>query len=314
MRVSNYKINVFREARISSFPVHKMTRAACVTPASWDRHKPMKHQKIDPAGIPPYGAARIQGVNWLGVWTLYVKEVRRFSNLYLQTILAPVVTTLLYFAIFALAIGGSRPAVHGIPFTEFLAPGLTMVAIIQNAFANTASSILGAKIQGNIVDLLMPPLSDGELAAAVIMGGVSRGIAVALANLIALSPFVSWQPSHPWAAVYFGIMASICLSAGGLLSGIWAEKFDHMASVTNFVILPLSFLSGSFYSVALLPPMFQMINSFNPFFYLIDGMRYGFTGVADSNIALGMAVSAMAATILWLTCYLVVKSGWRLKP
>lgn len=271
------------------------------------------HQVIDPIDIPPFGSARIRGVNWLGVWTLYVKEVRRFANLYLQTILAPVVTTLLYFAIFALAIGGARPAVHGIPFTVFLAPGLIMVAIIQNAFANTASSILGAKIQGNIVDLLMPPLSDGELAAAVIMGGVSRGLTVALANLVALSPFVDLQMPHPWAAVYFALMASVCLSAGGLLAGIWAEKFDHMASVTNFIILPLSFLSGSFYSVALLPQAFKIINAFNPFFYLIDGMRYGFTGVADSNIGVGMIVAALVASVLWTTCYLVMKSGWRLK-
>lgn len=270
-------------------------------------------QTFDPNGVPPFGTARIRGVNWLGVWTLYVKEVRRFANLYLQTIVGPVVTTLLFFAIFALAVGSGRPAVHGIPFTVFLAPGLIMVAIIQNSFANTASSILSAKIQGNIVDLLMPPLSDSELAAAVIMGGVSRGVAVGLANLVALSPFVSLQMPHPWAAAYFALMASACLSAGGLLAGIWAEKFDHMASVTNFVILPLSFLSGSFYSVALLPQAFQLINAFNPFFYLIDGMRYGFTGVADSNIGVGMLVSAVMASALWVVCYLVIKSGWRLK-
>jgi ABC-2 type transport system permease protein len=268
---------------------------------------------IEPTAIPPFGSARIRGVNWLGVWTLYVKEVLRFGNLYLQTILAPVVTTLLYFAIFALAIGSNRPAVHGIPFTEFLAPGLIMVAIIQNAFANSASSILGAKIQGNIVDLLMPPLSHGEVAAAVIMGGVSRGIVVALANLLALLPFVAVNMPHPLVAVYFGLMASISLSAGGMLAGIWAEKFDHMASVTNFVILPLSFLSGSFYSVALLPPAFQAINAFNPFFYLIDGMRYGFTGVSDSDIAFGMLITACVAALLWIVCYQVVKTGWRLK-
>lgn len=268
---------------------------------------------FDPSATPRFGSARIGGVNWLGVWTLYVKEVLRFSNLYLQTILAPVVTTLLYFAIFALAIGNSRPAIHSIAFTAFLAPGLIMVAIIQNAFANTASSILGAKMQGNIVDLLMPPLSHGELASAIIMGGVTRGIAVALANLIALAPFVSLDMPHPWAAVYFGLMASISLSAAGMMSGIWAEKFDHMASVTNFVILPLSFLSGSFYSVALLPQAFQLMNAVNPFFYLIDGMRYGFTGVSDSNIAAGMAVTAFVAVALWIACYLVIRTGWRLK-
>ncbi|MEQ1889534.1 MAG: ABC transporter permease [Alphaproteobacteria bacterium] len=270
-------------------------------------------QAFDPTATPPFGTARIRGINWLGVWTLYVKEVLRFANLYLQTVFAPVVTTLLYFAIFALAIGASRPAVHGIPFTQFLAPGLIMVAIIQNAFANSASSILGAKIQGNIVDLLMPPLSHGEVAAAVILGGVSRGIAVALANLLALLPFVALEMPHPWAAAYFALMASISLSAGGMLAGIWAEKFDHMASVTNFVILPLSFLSGSFYSVALLPPALQAVNSFNPFFYLIDGMRYGFTGISDSNIAAGMLVSAFVAALLWIACYRVMQTGWRLK-
>lgn len=271
-------------------------------------------QFSDPAPIPAFGSARILGVNWLGVWTLYLKEVLRFTNLYLQTIAAPVVTTLLFFAVFALAVGATRPAVHGIAFAEFLAPGLIMVAIIQNSFANTASSILGAKIQGNIVDLLMPPLSHGEVAAAVILGGVTRGIAVALATLLALLPFISLDLAHPWAAMYFGLMASISLSASGLIAGIWAEKFDHMASVTNFVILPLSFLSGSFYSVALLPPIFQMINFVNPFFYLIDGMRYGFTGVADSNIATGMLVTALIAALLWTACHQVMKSGWRLKP
>lgn len=262
---------------------------------------------------PPFGRARIMGVNWLGVRTLLVKEVRRFTGLYLQTILAPVVTTLLYFAIFSLAIGGSRPAVHGIPFITFLAPGLIMVAIVQNAFANTASSILGSKMQGNIVDLLMPPLSSGEVASAVILGGVCRGMAVGVANLVALAPFAGIDMAHPWAVIYFALMASVSLSAAGVLSGIWAEKFDHMAAVTNFIILPLSFLSGSFYSVALLPPAFQIINHFNPFFYLIDGMRFGFIGVADGPVLIGAVVCGLTAAVLWGVCHLVLRSGWRLK-
>lgn len=269
--------------------------------------------EFDQYTVPPFGRARITGVNWLGVRTLLVKEVRRFTGLYLQTILAPVVTTLLYFAIFSLAIGGSRPAVNGIPFIIFLAPGLIMVGIVQNAFANTASSILGSKMQGNIVDLLMPPLSSGEVASAVILGGVCRGMAVGAANLLALAPFVGLHITHPWAVIYFALTASVSLSAAGVLSGIWAEKFDHMAAVTNFIILPLSFLSGSFYSVALLPPAFQIINQFNPFFYLIDGMRYGFTGTADGSIPLGVVISGVTATILWGVCHLVIRSGWRLK-
>lgn len=271
----------------------------------------MSQQRFN--AIPPFASTRIGAVNWLGMWTLYVKEVRRFGNLYLQTVLAPLVTTLLYFAIFSLAIGSARPSVHGVPFIEFLAPGLIMMAIIQNAFANTASSMLGAKIQGNIVDLLMPPLSPGEVATAFIMGGVTRGVVVGIANLAALSPFVDLHIAHPWAVIYFAIAASASLSAMGALTGIWSEKFDHMASVTNFIILPMSFLSGSFYSVTLLPVAFQIINVFNPFFYLIDGMRYGFIGAADGSPAFGALISAAVAGVLWLACYLLLKSGWRLK-
>ncbi len=292
----------------------RLAQYPCMLEQGKDITAPPAGWPIAPAAsTPKFATARIHGVNWLGMWTLYMKEVRRFGGMYLQTIIAPMVTTLLYFAIFSLAIGGSRPAVHGMPFVEFLAPGLIMVGIIQNAFANTSSSILGAKMQGNIVDLLMPPLSSGETATAFIMGGVSRGLAVGIANMLALSPFVALHIVHPWAVAYFALLASVILSVTGTLAGIWSEKFDHMATVTNFVILPLSFLSGSFYSVTLLPPMFQIINYFNPFFYLIDGMRYGFTGVADSPPALGAAVTGLVALSLWVICYLVFKSGWRLK-
>ncbi len=275
----------------------------------------MQHQTVTsaPPTIPEFASTRIGRINWLGTWTLYLKEVRRFSNLYLQTILAPLATTLLFFATFSLALGAHRPEVHGVPFVEFLAPGLIMMGIIQNAFANTSSSMLGAKIQGNIVDLLMPPLSPGEVATAVIMGGVTRGIFVGLVNMIALMPFVAMDILHPWAVLYFALAASVILSVTGTLTGIWSEKFDHMASVTNFVILPLSFLSGSFYSVTLLPKAFQIINHFNPFFYLIDGLRYGFIGVSDTSPVLGALVSAGVALALWVACYLVLKSGWRLK-
>lgn len=260
-----------------------------------------------------FGATHLQGVNWLGMWTLYVKEVQRFLNLYLQTIGAPIVTTLLYLAIFSIAVGRDRPDIHGISFIAFLAPGLIMMAIIQNAFANTSSSMLSAKIQGNIVDLLMPPLSSAEVTTAFILGGVSRGIVVGAATALAMLAFVDFAFAHIWAIVYFAVMGSLILSIIGTLAGIWADKFDHMASVTNFIIMPLSFLSGSFYSISRLPDLFQQISHFNPFFYLIDGIRYGFTGVADGSVAVGVAVTAGLAAILWWCCHKLLDRGWRLK-
>ncbi len=260
-----------------------------------------------------FGVTRLQGVNWLGMWTLYVKEVQRFLNLYLQTIGAPIVTTLLYLAIFSIAIGRDRPDIHGISFIDFLAPGLIMMAIIQNAFANTSSSMLSAKIQGNIVDLLMPPLASAEVTTAFILGGVTRGVAVGATTALAMLPFVDFAFAHIWAIIYFAVMGSLILSIIGTIAGIWAEKFDHMASVTNFIIMPLSFLSGSFYSISRLPELFQQISHFNPFFYLIDGIRYGFTGISDGSVTTGMAVTAGLAALLWWICHRLLDHGWRLK-
>lgn len=262
---------------------------------------------------PQEGSRRFGAVNWLGVWTLYLKEVRRFWKVMTQTVAAPVVTTLLYLAIFALAIGKFRPDVQGVPFVEFLAPGLVMMTMIQNAFANTSSSILISKIQGNIVDVLMPPLSAGELNVGIAMAGVTRGLVCGCATALAMLPFVDLGLAHLWAVLFFAVGASLMLALLGILGGIWSEKFDHLQAVTNFVILPLTFLSGTFYSVTQLPDLAHKLTMWNPVFYLIDGFRYGITGHADGSIATGVAIVLGMNLILWTACHMAFRTGYRLK-
>ncbi|RMF09449.1 MAG: multidrug ABC transporter permease [Alphaproteobacteria bacterium] len=266
------------------------------------------------AATPAYAVRRIGRVNWGGLYTLYLKEVWRFFKVITQTVVAPAVTTLLFMAIFTLALGGQGRGVAGIPFEMFLAPGLIVMAILQNAFANTSSSIMIAKVQGNIVDVLMPPLSAGELTFAYTMGGVTRGLLVGVVVGVAMLLFTPIHVEHWWAVLYFSLNAALMLSLLGILTGIWAEKFDHTAAVTNFVVTPLSFLSGTFYSIDRLPGVWRDVSQFNPFFYMIDGVRYGFIGRADGSIATGVAVLAALNVALWVLCHALFKSGYKLRP
>jgi len=271
----------------------------------------MEHRALSLGGTQVRHLGR---VNWRGLWTLYMKEVRRFLNVFTQTLLAPMVTTLLFLAIFTLALGGSGRSIGGVPFPTFLAPGLVMMAMVQNAFANTSSSLVIAKVQGNIVDVLMPPLSPAELTLGFAAGGVTRGIMVGAAVGLGMWIFVPVTIHNPLFILYHAIMASLMLSLLGMIGGIWSEKFDHIAAVTNFVITPFSFLSGTFYSIERLPETWQVVAHFNPFFYMIDGFRYGFIGHADGSLALGVAVMALFNLFLWAVTYRMFATGYRLKP
>ena len=251
--------------------------------------------------------------NWIGLKTLYVREVRRFLKVKTQTILAPIVTTLLFLAVFSLAFGGQTRIIGDIAFIEFLAPGLIMMAITQNAFANTSSSIVVAKVQGNIVDTLMPPLSAQELTLGIAMGGATRGIIVGLSVGVGISFFVELRIFYFSFIIYHGIMASLMLALLGLIGGIWAEKFDQMSAITNFIITPLSFLSGTFYSIGRLPETAQLAAHFNPFFYMIDGFRYGMTGQADGSLIAGIVIMAIGNISLWSICAHMFSSGYKLK-
>lgn len=252
-------------------------------------------------------------INGRGLWTLYLREVRRFLKVFQQTIAAPVVTTLLFFAIFTLALGRTIEMVEGISFAAFLAPGLVMMAMVQNAFANTSSSLVIGKIQGNIVDVLMPPLAPWELTVGFAMGGVSRGLLVGVATALVMALFAPVAIYDLGAVVYFAIAASLMMALLGVLGGIWAEKFDHIAAVTNFVVTPLTFLSGTFYSIERLPPLWRDIAHANPFFYMIDGFRFGFIGHADAPVWLGMVVLAVVDTALLTLTWWLFRIGYRLK-
>ena len=263
----------------------------------------------------PPGEPLLSGVNWGGLKTLYIKEVRRFFKVQMQTVWAPAITTLLYLAIFTVALGRGGRTVMGVEFATFLAPGLIVMAMIQNAFANASFSLLVGKMQGNIVDYLMPPLSTGELIAGLVGAAVTRAFLVGFAVwlVMLLWPGVSVHVGHPFLAFWFGLMGALMLSFMGLLTSLWADKFDHAAAVTNFVVTPLSLLSGTFYSVHQLAPTFQAISHANPFFYIISGFRYGFLETADSPILIGALGLLALNVVLWAVCYTLLRRGWKIK-
>jgi ABC-2 type transport system permease protein len=263
---------------------------------------------------PAPGEPVIAMINWGGLRTLYIKEVRRFFKVQLQTIWGPAFSALLLLVVFSIAFGRSGRAVMGVPFAEFAAPGLIAMSMMQNAFANSSFSLLVGKMQGTILDYLMPPLSAGELLWALVGAAVTRAVLICMALLI----IVNIWPGHivpmvPWAALYFGLMGAAMLSFLGVLTSIWAEKFDHNATVTNFVVQPLSLLSGTFYSIEGLHGAFRSFSHINPFFYVISGFRYGFLGTADSHILTGVVVLLAVNTGLALLCYSLIRSGWKLK-
>lgn len=259
----------------------------------------------------------LKGVNWGGLKTLYIKEVRRFFKVQMQTVWAPAVTTLLYLAIFTVALGRGGRTVPGtdVPYATFIAPGLIVMAMMQNAFANASFSLLVGKIQGNIVDYLMPPLSTGELMAGLVGAAVTRAFLVGFAVWLAmlLWPGVSVEMHRPELVLWFGLMGALLLSFLGLLTSLWADKFDHAAAVTNFVVTPLSLLSGTFYSVKQLAPAFRGISHGNPFFYVISGFRAGFLGTSDSPLWVGAIGLFVLNVVLWAFCFSLLKSGWKIK-
>jgi len=270
--------------------------------------------------FPPQGMPLIHRVNRLGLWTLYVKEVRRFIKVQTQTIWAPAITTLLQLVIFTVALGRGGRIVLGVDFATFVAPGLIVMGMMNNAFANSSFNFLSGKMQGTIVDYLMPPLSEIELMLGLVGAAMTRAVLVgfALALAMAFYPGVHLAAPHPWAIVWFGLMGAMLLSFVGLLSSMWAEKFDHNAAITNFIIMPLTMLSGTFYVIDNLAPAFQVISRFNPIFYVISGFRFGFLGQSDigstNEVVLhgAMGMGALNLTIGVFT-FALLRSGWKLK-
>lgn len=252
--------------------------------------------------------------NWLGLWTLYKREVWRFLKVINQTLFAPVVTTLLFLAILTLSVGSSsNRLVNDVPYKSFIAPGLIMMAVVQNAFANTSSSLMLSKIQGVIIDLLMPPFTGSEITFSLTMGGVTRGTLVGIVVAAAVSVFVPFHIVHPGLAVFYLLASSLMLAIIGLLTGIRSQSFDQLSAITNYIITPLSFLSGTFYSIRQLPEFWYKICHLNPFFYMIDGFRYAFTDYADGSITTGITVLCVTNTLLWYVAQHLISKGYRIK-
>jgi ABC-2 type transport system permease protein len=251
--------------------------------------------------------------NTIGIYTLCKREIWRFMKVWNQTVIAPVVTTLLFLAIMTLAMGSGARMIENIPFNQFIAPGLIMMAIVQNAFANTSSSLMLAKIQGVIIDILMPPLTGGEVTMCLVIGGIVRGFLVGMVVMAAVYMFVPFSMHHLGVGLFYVVSASIMLALLGILTGIWSQSFDQLAAITNYIITPLAFLSGTFYSIKQLPEFWYHVCHFNPFFYMIDGFRYAILGYTDGTVELGMAVLTGVNIALWLTTAYLFKKGYRLK-
>jgi len=252
-------------------------------------------------------------VNLRGAWTLFSRETRRFFKVKMQTIVAPALTAMLYLIVFRYALGDRVVPGLQVEYFTFLVPGLAMMAMMQNAFANTSSSLIAGKIMNVHAHLLMAPLSAAEVIGAFLLAAVMRALVVAGVFLLVLTPFVELPMPHIGLALLFALCASLTMGGLGIIAGMWAKKFDDMATVSNFIIMPLTFLSGVFYSISQLPPLWQKVNSINPFFYLVDGFRYGLLGVGDTNPLPASAFILISTAITVFACWLLWKHGWRLK-
>ena len=259
------------------------------------------------------GVRRFGLVNWIGIYSLYVKEVSRFLIVWAQTLLSPLVSSLLFLSVLTLALGNDRGNVLGYSFISFLAPGLIVMSIVQQSFSHSVSSLMIGKIQGNIIDTLLAPLSAIEVTLAIIFAAVTRGLVILIISIVVFSLIVE---IHIYSIFYIFIgafLGTFILGALGFITGLWAEKFDHTATITNFIITPLSFLSGVFYSIERLPNFFQSISKINPFFYIIDICRFGFLGTSDGSIGIGLVYLTILSIIVWLISYYLYKIGYKIK-
>jgi ABC-2 type transport system permease protein len=259
------------------------------------------------------GSRRFGLINWVGAWTLYKKEVLRFLIVWIQTIFSPLISSLLFLLVLSLAIGADRGNVLGVPFISFLAPGLISMQVIQQSFSHSSSSFMIGKIQGNIVDLLYAPLSATEVTISIALAAVTRSVMIAIVSIIVFKLIIDIEISNYLLLIIFTLLSAFILGNIGIIAGLWAEKFDHMATVTNFVIVPLSFLSGTFYSINRLPEILQIISKANPFFYMIDGFRYSFIGKADGSIFIGLIYLSVLSFVSWFVTYLLYKKGYKIK-
>lgn len=251
--------------------------------------------------------------NWTGCWALFIKEVRRFYSVVVQTIFAPIVSTLLYLLVFGQVIDSQIETYTGLSYSQFLIPGLVMMALLQNAFSNTSSSLIQSKMHGNLTFVLLSPISPFELYAAFVAAAVVRGVAVGLGILLVGMIWfdVTWQ--QPLWILMFAVLSAAMMGGLGMLAGIISEKYDHLAAFQNFVIMPLTFLSGVFYSIHALPEVWQIVSHFNPFFYMVDGFRYGFFGQSDVSIYMSLVVTSLFLILVTAINLILLHKGVKIR-
>ena len=253
------------------------------------------------------------GINWVGAYTLYLKETLRFLSVFGQTIIGPVVTSILFLAVISLALGEDRPNVLGVTFIEFLAPGLIAMQVIQQSFSHSSSSLLMGKVMGNIVDLIGAPLSAAEVTLAIIFASITRSLMISVISIIVFSLMIEIEIKHYLIFFIYLFLSSFIMGAVGFIAGLWADKFDHMATATNFIIVPLSFLSGTFYSVERLPNFLNVLSQYNPFFHMIDGFRYSFINNMDGSIKFSLIYLIILSILTWFIAYKLYKKGYKIK-
>ena len=252
-------------------------------------------------------------INWVGIYSLYCKETLRFLSVFGQTIIGPIITAILFLVVISLAIGDNREDVLGVEFLFFLAPGLIAMQIISQSFAHSSSSILMGKVMGNIVDLIGAPLSSAEVTLSIIFASITRAIIICFLSISIFYIFIDIKVDNFLLLLVYLFLSSFILAAAGFIAGLWADKFDHMATITNFVIVPLSFLSGTFYSIDKLPTLLKNLNFYNPFFHMIDGFRYTFIGKIDGSLKFGISYLIFLSIVSWFIAYYLYKKGYKIK-
>ena len=259
------------------------------------------------------GVRRFGLINWVGAYNLYKKEVLRFLIVSGQTLLGPILTSILFLVVISLAIGKERPDVLGVPYIEFLANGLIMMQVIQQSFSHSSSSLVMSKMMGTIVDIVNSPLSAAEVTISLVLASITRGLCIAFVSTFIFILFLDLTVQNYFLWFSYLFLGGFFCGSAGFIAGLYADKFDQMATVTNFVIVPLSFLSGTFYSIDKLPDVLKSLSNYNPFFNMIDGFRYSFIGQSDGDIKFGIIFLLIISIITWYIAYILFKKGYKIK-
>ena len=259
------------------------------------------------------GVRRFGIVNWVGTYSLYKKEVLRFLTVAGQTLFGPILTSILFLTVISLALGDQKGNVLGVPYIEFLASGLIMMQVIQQSFAHSSSSLMMGKMMETITDVIHSPLSSAEVVIAITFAAASRGFLIAIVSIFVFIFFIDLSIQNFLLLFTYLFLGGVFMGSLGIIVGLYADKFDQMSTVTNFIIVPLSFLSGTFYSIDKLPDILKSLSYYNPFFHMIDGFRYSFIGQLDGSIKFGIVFLTALSFITWFIAYLLFKKGYKIK-